>query len=268
MPKFGNPTTVDAEVNTDDLEAKIDTANTHLTTIESQTEVEKGTGVDTAFTQRVSLATDIPLPAGTNGIGKLTANSGVDIGDVDVTSVAAGENHLGAVGGHSINPSATFTRPADTTAYASGDLMANSTTASSVAALAFTAARVEAGSFVIRRVRMHKDNANLALATFRLHLFKTDPTATDPTGGDNAALELNSLAAGSYIGYVTFDFTMAAVADIQASDIELPGVPAVGTEFTVKLASGQIVYGLLEARAAYVPASAEVFTFELEVLQD
>jgi hypothetical protein len=26
------------------------------------------------------------LPAGTNGIGKLTANSGVDIGDVDVTS--------------------------------------------------------------------------------------------------------------------------------------------------------------------------------------
>lgn len=30
------------------------------------------------------------LPAGTNGIGKLTANSGVDIGDVDVTSVAPG----------------------------------------------------------------------------------------------------------------------------------------------------------------------------------
>lgn len=30
------------------------------------------------------------LPAGTNGIGKLTANSGVDIGDVDVTSVVPG----------------------------------------------------------------------------------------------------------------------------------------------------------------------------------
>jgi hypothetical protein len=35
----------------------------------------------------VSLATDIALPAGTNAIGKLAANSGVDIGDVDVTSV-------------------------------------------------------------------------------------------------------------------------------------------------------------------------------------
>ncbi len=38
------------------------------------------------------------LPAGTNGIGKLTANSGVDIGDVDVTSISAGSNLVGDVG--------------------------------------------------------------------------------------------------------------------------------------------------------------------------
>jgi hypothetical protein len=38
------------------------------------------------------------LPAGTNGIGKLTANSGVDIGDVDVTSISAGTNAIGNVG--------------------------------------------------------------------------------------------------------------------------------------------------------------------------
>jgi hypothetical protein len=44
----------------------------------------------------VSLTTAIP--AGTNGIGKLTANSGVDIGDVDVTSIAAGTNLIGDVG--------------------------------------------------------------------------------------------------------------------------------------------------------------------------
>ena len=37
------------------------------------------------------------LPAGTNAIGKLAANSGVDIGDVDVTSIAAGDNVLGRV---------------------------------------------------------------------------------------------------------------------------------------------------------------------------
>lgn len=39
-----------------------------------------------------------PLPAGTNAIGKLAANSGVDIGDVDVTSIAAGSNLVGDVG--------------------------------------------------------------------------------------------------------------------------------------------------------------------------
>lgn len=38
------------------------------------------------------------LPAGTNAIGKLSANSGVDIGDVDVTSIAAGTNAIGDVG--------------------------------------------------------------------------------------------------------------------------------------------------------------------------
>lgn len=38
------------------------------------------------------------LPAGTNAIGKLAANSGVDIGDVDVTSISAGTNNIGNVG--------------------------------------------------------------------------------------------------------------------------------------------------------------------------
>lgn len=38
------------------------------------------------------------LPAGTNAIGKLAANSGVDIGDVDVTSISTGTNAIGRVG--------------------------------------------------------------------------------------------------------------------------------------------------------------------------
>jgi hypothetical protein len=38
------------------------------------------------------------LPAGTAAIGKLAANSGVDIGDVDVTSISAGTNLIGDVG--------------------------------------------------------------------------------------------------------------------------------------------------------------------------
>ncbi len=40
----------------------------------------------------------VVLGAGTAGIGKLTANDGVDIGDVDVTSISAGTNLIGDFG--------------------------------------------------------------------------------------------------------------------------------------------------------------------------
>jgi len=39
----------------------------------------------------------VALPTGTNAIGKLAANDGVDIGDVDVKSIAAGNNNIGNV---------------------------------------------------------------------------------------------------------------------------------------------------------------------------
>lgn len=66
--------------------------------IAGQAGVAGGSGTVSSLTQRVVLATDVALPAGTNGIGKLTANSGVDIGDVDVTSISAGSNLIGDVG--------------------------------------------------------------------------------------------------------------------------------------------------------------------------
>ncbi len=44
-----------------------------------------------------SFATQATLQTGSNAIGKLAANSGVDIGDVDVLSIAAGDNNIGNV---------------------------------------------------------------------------------------------------------------------------------------------------------------------------
>ena len=52
--------------------------------------------VDNAGTFAVQVSS--ALPAGTNAVGKLAANSGVDIGDVDVTSISAGANLIGDVG--------------------------------------------------------------------------------------------------------------------------------------------------------------------------
>lgn len=59
-----------------------------------------GSGTVGAGTARVTLATDVALPAGTNAIGKLAANSGVDIGDVDVTSVNGFAAHDASIAGN------------------------------------------------------------------------------------------------------------------------------------------------------------------------
>ena len=85
--------------------------------------VASGTAIPVSGTITAVTAISNALPAGTNAIGKLAANSGVDIGDVDVASVAAGENHLGEIGGKSAVPTLAMTT--DTAAYASGDLIAD-----------------------------------------------------------------------------------------------------------------------------------------------
>jgi len=54
------------------------------------------------------------IPAGTNAIGKLAANSGVDIGDVDVLSIAAGTNIIGST--MDAGPAQTITRTYTTSA--------------------------------------------------------------------------------------------------------------------------------------------------------
>ncbi len=57
-------------------------------------------GIDQVTANANEVVVKSALPAGTNAIGKLAANSGVDIGDVDVTSLPAlptGTNTIGAV---------------------------------------------------------------------------------------------------------------------------------------------------------------------------
>lgn len=71
--------------------------NNLLTTIDADTSILAGAVSGTEMQVDVVAS----LPAGTNAIGKLAANSGVDIGDVDVTSlpsIPTGTNSIGTVG--------------------------------------------------------------------------------------------------------------------------------------------------------------------------
>lgn len=175
-----------------------------------------------------------------------------------VVSQRPDEVHLGEVGGRTVKPTATFSRPADTTAYASGDLVANSTTAGSVVPLSWSVARVTAGSGMIRRARFRKTNTVLTNASFRLHLYTSAPT---PSNGDNGVWLTDQSA--TYLGAIDVTFAKAFTDGCAEN-----GVPNTGSEINFALASGQTIYGLLEARAAYTPTSGETFTVDLEVLQN
>jgi len=151
--------------------------------------------------------------------------------------------------------SATFTRPADTTAYASGDLVANSTTAGSVVPMTFALSDLGRGG-MIRRCRIRKSGTSVTSASFRLHLYTT--ASITCANGDNGAWSTNQ--AVNYVG--AFDITVDRAFTDGASG---NGVPLVGNEINFGLNN---YYGLLEARGAYTPANGEVFTVELEVLKD
>lgn len=201
----------------------------------------------------LKVAVQESLPAGTNAIGKLAANSGVDIGDVDVTSIAAGENHLGKVGGNTSAVSVSFTRPADTTAYAAKDAVSNSTSAPTV--LTFTnLARVSAGSGYITKARLMTDQA-ANVARFRLHLYHTAPTAIN----DNAQHAMLWANRANRIGFIDFEAmqtegTGSDTANALNSTIRLAFVCA---------AASRTLYGLLETRDAFTPANAQNFFIEL-----
>jgi len=166
---------------------------------------------------------------------------------------------------------AAFARPADVLAYASGDLVANSTTAGSVVPLAFAVARnartapVDPAtgpqaifSGAVRRARIAKSGTSVTSASFRLHLYIAAPV---PANGDNGVWLTNGAA--SYLGFmdVTVD---KAMSDGAAGH----GAASIGPGILYQLAAGGQLYGLLEARAAYTPANAEQFTVTLEIESD
>lgn len=162
------------------------------------------------------------------------------------------------VGGLAARVTASFNRPADTSAYVSTDLVTNSTTAGSVAPLTLQVGRESSGypaSSMLRRLKLRKSGTSLTNASFRVHLYSASPT---PANGDNGAWSTDQAA--GYLGAV--DITMDRAFTDGAVGV---GVPAAGSDITIDT---QTIYALIEARAAYTPASGETFALTAEVLRN
>lgn len=147
---------------------------------------------------------------------------------------------------------ATFTRPNDTNAYASGDLVANATAAASAAPMSWTSPGK--APFEIPCVKLEKSTAaNISTALFRVHLFLgTIPTIA--TTGDNGVFA--SVVSGKASWFGSYEGQMEGFAD---------GGVAICTPYSGLIrpdmmgTPGDLIYGLVEARAAYTPGAEEVF---------
>lgn len=244
----------------------------------SSTDAVGGSGAATSGTIRTVAATDDPGVTLLDAIEALLTTISAAAAAIELATEAteiateAAQTSLAVMddwdnndaikaGGFAVVVSSNFNRPADTTPYASGDLVANSTTAGSVVPLSWSAARYTGGSAIVRRARLKKSTTSISLANFRLHLYADDPSAaTGITNGDNGAW-LTKIA--GYLGSIDI-IVNRAFSDASSGN----GIPNIGSDITFIPVSGSTIYGLLEARDAYVPGNAETFTVELEVHQN
>ncbi len=153
-------------------------------------------------------------------------------------------------------PLVSFARPYDTTTYGIGDLVANSTLAASVVPMAWNIANPQSSGSYIRRANIRKTSTGVVAPNFRLHLYTTVPV---PSVGDNVALATTGTA-GWFCDIDVNMFTTTPASDGNFG----AGTPSSGAECEV-LPTASTIYGLLEARGAYVPGTGEIFTVGLEV---
>ena len=176
----------------------------------------------------------------------------------------ASENHLGFLGRHHRRVSGTFTRPANTTAYASGDVMNDSASAPTVATIA-NAARIPGKGGIIHSAYLHSSQ-NGTWANIDVFLFSAAIVAP---GNDNAAFTPTDAELLTLLGVFQFLAAGAIIgnAGAAAAGGSLLALQDLRRPFQCA-ANSTTLYWVPVARGAYTPVSAEEFTLVLGLVQD
>lgn len=152
-----------------------------------------------------------------------------------------------------ITVSKTTTRPANTTAYAVGDVVGEDPAANIV----FNNVSSVSGATVIitgASLQARVGAIPSGYGNFRLHLYNTAPTAIL----DNAAFNLPSGDMQKYLGYIEFT-TPEDLGDTLWTRVN-------NINLQVKL-SGTSLFGILETRGAFTPTSGTVKELTLHLLE-
>ena len=152
----------------------------------------------------------------------------------------------------------TLTRPSNTTTYTAGDVIgaADTTTAANAGSANLTFPRVGSGGGAIRidSVDLFINNTTVPIGmdAFRLHLYSIPPTPIL----DNAAFDLTPTEVPRYLGFVT----LATPVDIGSTLYS----STVGVDKVVRmLPYSETLFGELETRGGYIPASGTLYTIKL-----
>lgn len=167
-----------------------------------------------------------------------------------------GEAHIGSVGGLSIVSRVEKTRPADTTAYAAGDTIADSTSAPT--SWDFALGRVALGSGVIVAAVIGCDNtANVA--RLELDLYDDSITSTN----DNAEATRTYTGMTKYLGTLTFPALAKPTASSTIAQASLAGI-----NLPYKCVSSNLIRGRLRTLDAFTPASGTKYQVMLLAVAD
>jgi len=156
------------------------------------------------------------------------------------------------VGGKSVQKSASFTRPADTTAYAAYDSIADSTTAPTLLSFA-NCANANGGQGYIVKTRL-LTNQKTCTARFRLSFYHTAPSPVN----DNAPKPMLYANKDKLIGRIDLD-------PCNTEDTTSDAAYALSTTLLpyVCAAADTTIYCILTTLDAFTPASAQQFYLEI-----
>lgn len=173
---------------------------------------------------------------------------------ISETEVGLGSNP-GIVATHCAILTASFTRPANTDDYAVNNAVSNSTSAPTILTFA-NAARVNGGSGYLVKAELCTDQAECT-AAFRLHLFTTSVTPVN----DNAAYTSLWVNQSARVGYLDF----LTVSQEGAGSTSAFGLWVGSPLLYVCDAASTTLYGLLETKSIFTPASGQNFAIKLGV---
>lgn len=177
------------------------------------------------------------------------------------TGTPIADNNPLPIAGNSAVVGGSLQRPADTLAYAVGDIVAQSTSAAACSAVAVAASRDLDTTGVLRRCRVKVNDIAWFNANLYIHMFKDAPTFSS---GDNAAFAA-ALTESNYLGA----FTVTLDQKFSGSIVKGIGAPLNGSEIIFDPSAGtKNVFFVIETRTAVTPGSAKTFTAAFEVFRD